>query len=189
MKLRRKRRPHDWVSSADAIRTERLRVVPITPELEAGYVALFDDEFVTTHHWSRAMVHVVQKSLRAGGTDRDLVTRATAVLVPRDDPHAVIGFISIERGPAGSADKRQFGIQIASDHRGMGYTTEVLPAIIDHIENGGFRHVVLATSEHNAAMIRVCEKLGLQFEPEPYKHPDGSEEVARVYRVLPRTPS
>lgn len=83
----------------------------------------------------------------------------------------------------------QIGIQIGQDHRGKGYTTEALPVIMHRIERANISNVVLATSEDNLAMIRVCEKLGLCHQPERYKHPDGTEEMVRVYRVLPHESS
>lgn len=40
MKFWRDRRSHAWVDRADPIVTERLGVVPITPELDGSYLAL-----------------------------------------------------------------------------------------------------------------------------------------------------
>jgi len=189
MKLRRKRYSHAWVDSADPIVTERLEVVPITPELDASYLALFDDDFLTTHHWTAAMVDALDMSLRAGRSLRHAITKSTAVLVLGDEPLVAIGFISIARNPKRRQNEHLIGLQISREHRGKGYTTEALPAILHHIERADISNVVLATSENNLAMIRVCEKLGFCHQAERYKHPDGTEEMARVYRVLPRQPS
>lgn len=184
---RKPKHPHTWLP--EPISTERLVLSPVVRELVPSYLGLMDAEFLEVHHWPTDLLELVQRGLNASKAIRSRMTAGTALIVPRDTPGIVAGFISVDVNQAQPhlRAERLIGIHLAPPHRNLGYLSEALPAAIDAMDAAGLTKVFLAMSTENAPMIRVCEKLGLfEHPPDTYGHPDGSSEVACIFQALPR---
>ncbi len=184
---RKPKHPHTWLP--EPVGTERLILSPVVRELVPSYLGLMDAEFLEVHHWPPELLDLVQRGLKASRSIRSQMSANTALIVPRESPGVVAGFISadLNQSQPHLRAERLIGIHLAPPHRNIGYLSEALPAAIDAMDAAGLTKVFLAMSTDNVAMIRVCEKLDLFEHPaDTYDHPDGTSEVACVFQALPR---
>ena len=174
---------HAWLGDTGVLETDLVHAVEITPELDERYLALLDDEFQEVHHWPESLIKHTARGLAAGRGIRHKLTQSTAALVLAEQPDVVVGFVSVEQ--LGVANEPyQVGLQIHRDYRKQGIVTGLLPALVERLGDAGLTDVALSTSKDNKAMIRVCNKLGYKHEAVQHRHPDGTVESARRYRLL-----
>lgn len=180
---------HNWLDEDEPISTERLLVLPISVELQEGFLELLDNEFVRIHHWTGEMIEGTRRALNANPRSRHQATKHMSVLVTRSEPLVVVGLISVSpvsNSPVGNADLH-IGIQMGKEHRNRGYLSEALPLVIDQLEQIGKSNVWLVSPKDNAAMIRVCSKLNFSDRGcVIYNYPDRFIELAQTFQILPR---
>lgn len=177
---------HRWLPQDSVLETDLVRLVEITPELDAGYLAVLDDDFMEVHHWPESTLKHLKRGLGADRRTRHGLTKDTALLVAPHEPMTVMGFVSIEQ--LGVANEPwQVGLQLRPKYRGVGIVTSLLPMLVDRLSQvDEYTDVSLSTSTDNVAMSRVCKKLGYHHNTVQYRHPDGTVETARSYILLPR---
>jgi RimJ/RimL family protein N-acetyltransferase len=177
----------------DVLETARLWIRPFTIEdLEAAH-RLLDVEL----QWSGTGFTLDQRRERLGfyialarweDTGRLYGYRAIT-LKPTGDLIGICGFIpclwdarhrallSPGDGTA-SALELDVGYALGSAHRGRGYATEALGALIDHAFGElGVRRLVAGTGRDNAGSVALLKRVGMRTVPSPY---DGWPEVIGV---------
>lgn len=133
-----------------------------------------------------ALESTIDDAMRAGngwtkGQGRALITAVGGghptvgllVIVLRSGA-AVIGGATVQ--PVGDAKStRSIGWWIGPKHRGTGYASEAVAALVDAIHDAGFNSVEIGTHESNVAVQRICEKIGATVaDRRSERLPDGS---------------
>lgn len=158
--------------------------MPISKDLDKGYLDLLDSEFLAIHRWEPHMVEAIRTNLRATSYLRHLVTRQTAVLVRSDEPLQVLGFVSLDPlkdRPGG----HYLGFQLAKEFRNKGYMTETVRSTVRYLSRSPqLDEVSIATDLDNVAVNRICEKLDFPRRTNMYEHPDGTRGECFVYQAL-----
>jgi [ribosomal protein S5]-alanine N-acetyltransferase len=145
-----------------ALRTERLTLVALTPELARA--ALEDRaklgrmiEARVPETWpgadfARMLPRIARASAGAGST-RLIVHAADEMLIGETGFH----------GPPDASGTVEVGYSIVPAYRGLGFAAEATRALIrDALARPGIRKITAECLDDNAASLRVLEKLGMR---------------------------
>ena len=145
-----------------ALRTERLTLVALTPELARA--ALEDRaklgrmiEARVPETWpgadfARMLPRIARASSGAGST-RLIVHAADETLIGETGFH----------GPPDASGTVEIGYSIVPAYRGLGFAAEATRALIrDALARPGIRKITAECLDDNAASLRVLEKLGMR---------------------------
>lgn len=185
----RRRQRHAWLADNGGLQTERLRIVPIGDDLQADHLAILQDDFAAVHHWPDTYVNAIAKVVAGSGKLGHHITKHTAMILLSHEPNQVVGLVSVSATKALDTGKPSFsiGFHIKDGHRGLGYASETLPTVVDHLERRAYGHVWLACSRDNRAMRGAALNAGFSDLGEAsYTHPDESTEQCVWYQALPR---
>jgi ribosomal-protein-alanine N-acetyltransferase len=149
------------------LRTERLTLVALTPEL--AWAALEDGTEVGRMlgarvpvtwpgaDFARMLPRIAQGAERAASgavPTRLIVHTADRVLIGETGFH----------GPPDRLGTVEVGYSIVSAYRGRGFASEATRALIDHaLARPDIRRVTAGCLEVNVASLKVLKKLGMQF--------------------------
>jgi [ribosomal protein S5]-alanine N-acetyltransferase len=150
----------------EILRTERLTLVALTPEL--ARVALEDRAKLgrmlaarVPETWPGAdfarMLPRLAQSVEAASPGAEptrlIVHTADGVLIGETGFH----------GPPDGSETVEVGYSIAPEYRGRGFAFEATRALIDRaFDRPGIRRIVAACLDDNLASIKVLEKLGMR---------------------------
>ena len=150
----------------EALYTERLRLVALTPDL--AQTALEDrvklGQMLGTRvpqTWPGADFARMLPRLAQGVELASPETEPTRLIIHTTD-RVLIGETGFHGPPDGSGTV-EVGYSIVPDYRGRGFAFEATRALIDRVfERPGVRRVIATCLDDNHASIRVLEKLGMR---------------------------
>lgn len=101
------------------------------------------------------------KITRMEGYDENLHPWFTYWLVVPKKSHQVIGMVGFKGAPQ-KPGQVEIGYGVSQDHRGQGFATEAVRAMVDWAFQQPICHTVVAeTLKNNIASMRVMEKVGM----------------------------
>ena len=131
--------------------------------------------------------------LRLDQMRRDPATQPWLVryLVRREEPRVVVGSAGFHGPPGvnalGAADAVELGYALFPGHRGRGYATEAVAALVDWAAAAhGLRRFVASVAPENAPPLALARRLGFVHVGEHWDEEDGRE--LELELRLPGTP-
>lgn len=182
---------------ADTIRTPRLDLVPIDPEVVGALVdgrrdeaqvaagLAFPAEFPTLDELS-GLLPVQLHRMQAEPSNRDWMAR---FIVLRGDQQYVAGHCGFH-GPPRTIGRAEIGYTVFSAFRGRGYAKEAAAALVGWAFEQGEREVFATVAPANAPSLAVVRDLGFKQVGEQMDEVDGLELVflKRALDTPPGTP-
>jgi RimJ/RimL family protein N-acetyltransferase len=166
--------------------TDRLELVPVSDALELlangrredaeGMLNVtMPDGWPDSH--DRGFLAMRARQLAADPEDRDWMPR---LVVLRDDGRRMIGHAGFH-GKAGKnarndADAVELGYMIFSEHRGRGYATETVRALVQWASDAkGIHRFIASIGPENAPSLAIVRKLGFVEVGRHWDDEDGEE--------------
>lgn len=152
--------------SAQALRTERLALVALTPELARA--ALEDRAKLgrmlgarVPETWPGADFARMLPRIARGSEDAAQEAGSTRLIVHAAD-ETLIGETGLH-GPPDASGTVEVGYSIVPAYRGLGFAVEATRALIrDSLARPGIRKITAECLDDNAASLQVLEKLGMR---------------------------
>ncbi|MBA3424172.1 MAG: GNAT family N-acetyltransferase [Actinomycetota bacterium] len=150
---------------SEELRTERLWLVPLTPELVRS--ALEDREELGRElgarvppSWPGADFARMLPRLARGSAD-DSIAAATRLIIHAAD-RTVIGETGFH-GPPNRTGTVEIGYSIVPEYRSRGFASEATRALVSaSFASPGIRRIIAECLDDNEASLRVLEKLGMR---------------------------
>lgn len=150
------------------IETSRLILRRPAPEDAVSLEATIDAAMLDGNGWTGRNGWVMIRAIGGGRPTPGLL-----VIELRSDA-TLIGGATV-RPTGDEASSRAIGWWIGPNHRGAGYASEAVAALVDAIHNAGYARVEIGTKESNLAVQRICDKIGAtETDRRPRRLPNGS---------------
>ncbi|WP_067467848.1 GNAT family N-acetyltransferase [Nocardia amamiensis] len=150
------------------IETSRLTLRRPAPKDAISLEATIDDAMLASNGWTERNGRALIKAVGGGHPTPGLL-----VIESRSDA-TVIGGATVH--PTGDeTSSRSIGWWIGASHRGAGYASEAVAALVDALHDAGYTSVEIGTNESNLAVQRICDKIGATvMDRRPQPLPNGS---------------
>jgi RimJ/RimL family protein N-acetyltransferase len=161
------------------IATERLRLVPLTPELLEALVEGGETPFAVPADWpddhDAGFLRLRLRQLRA----EPAPARWPVFGIVLPEANALIGHIGYH-GPPGvnarnDADAVELGYTVFPEHRRQGYASEAVRALLDHARERGISRFVASVNPENEPSLRLVRALGFVEVGRHWDDEDGEE--------------
>ncbi|MCE5292646.1 MAG: GNAT family N-acetyltransferase [Nocardiaceae bacterium] len=162
-----------------AIETPRLILrKPVSAEA-ASLEATIDDVMRDSNGWTKETGKAHVDAVRGGGP-----TPGVYVMVLRSTSTVIGGAFVLP--VSGRRSARSLGWWVGPNHRGSGYATEAVDALVEAIHVAGYLTVEIKTTESNLAVQRICGKIGAaEVDRRPHTLPNGTTVSAIVFDHQP----
>ncbi|PXX70988.1 RimJ/RimL family protein N-acetyltransferase [Nocardia tenerifensis] len=150
------------------VETPRLILRRPKPNDAISFAATIDEVMLANNGWTTQYARALIKAVGRGHPTLGLL-----VFESRSDA-TVIGGATVHPIP-GTTSSCSLGWWIGPHHRGAGYASEAVTALIDAIHDAGYLRVAIGTDESNRAVQRICDKIGATVvDRRPQPLPNGS---------------
>jgi [ribosomal protein S5]-alanine N-acetyltransferase len=174
------------VFSVETVRSERLELVWLSPELIEALLAGRRDEaarlggfaipegFPDDHD-----ARFLALRLRQAKEDASRGPWYVRAIVLTDDGRRMIGHVGFH-GPPGVNSRRdpkavEIGYTVFPEHRRRGYATEAVRALLDHARAQGIHHFVASVGPANEPSLAIVRRLGFREVGRHWDDEDGEE--------------
>jgi RimJ/RimL family protein N-acetyltransferase len=149
------------------IETSRLILRRPVPKDAVLLEATIDEVMLDGNGWTERQGRALIKAVGRGHPTPGLL------VIELRSAATVIGMANVHL--TDDETSRSLGWSIGPDHRGAGYASEAVAALVDALHDAGYAIVEIGTNESNLAVQRICDKIGATIkERRPQSLPNGS---------------
>jgi ribosomal-protein-alanine N-acetyltransferase len=172
--------------AVETIAAERIDLVSITADIAAALLEGRRDEaerlggFALPSDWpDEHDARFLGLRLDEMRTDPARTPWFIRAVVLRDAARPMIGHVGFHGPPGRNARHEpkavEVGYTIFPDHRGRGYATEAVRALLGWARREGIDHFIASIAPDNAASIALAQRLGFREVGRHWDHEDGEE--------------